>query len=366
MWWGTPAEKAGTTGPAVGAAQEESTVAMDNMTHTQSMINNGIRNLFINKELCDVAFVVKDQRFMAHQSVLAALSTSFCKYLAAPHEADQNIQNALVHAKGTPPSATTVGDPIVNGALSEVIAGSDKQAPAAFSTQVATNEKDNSPNEVIPADPMGPPKQGEVPATRAQTSEDGDAPDSVAPKENSISSPTAKDIETLELQVKGIETTEAMGIMLEYMYYVGTGAAWEYSPSSMTVNKDILRLARIFGLQSLHERAARWIAQGLTSANVVERLVACEEHDLGVLRQKIMTELTANPMELATISRSPEITQHPRILQDLLMQMTSLCTAPGKKGLPKEAEIPSEKQVEKPTEKPAEKEKPAKRARKGA
>merc|ERR1719476_110410 len=117
--------------------------------------------------------------------------------------------------------------------------------------------------------------------------------------------------------------------MLGYIYGAGTNGSWEYKPSSAEVNKDILRLARSFDLMHLHEHAARWLAKGLTTANVVERLVTCEEFGLGLLREKIIEQLTANPAELMIVSSSVEIMKHPRILQDLLVQVAQLCGVGG-------------------------------------
>merc|ERR1719401_971696 len=96
----------------------------------------------------------------------------------------------------------------------------------------------------------------------------------------------------LELLVGCIQTAEAMRIMLKYVYAVGTGAPWEYQPSSAEVNKDVLRLARHFELPHLHELAVRWFGTGLTTDNVVERLATCEEFGLGLLRDKILEQLT--------------------------------------------------------------------------
>lgn len=125
----------------------------------------------------------------------------------------------------------------------------------------------------------------------------------------------------VELQVNGVTSPEAFRILLGYVYGVGAGAAWEYCPSSPAVNRDVLRLAKHFDLMQLHERAARWLTENLTTANVVERLVTCEEFDLGKLREKIMIELASSPMALQVVSGSVEIMRHPRILQDLLVQL---------------------------------------------
>jgi len=138
---------------------------------------------------------------------------------------------------------------------------------------------------------------------------------------------------------------------------VGTGAPWEYAPSSAEVNKDVLRLARHFGLQHLHEHAARWLAKGLTTANVVERLVTCEEFGLGLLREKIMEQLTKNPAELATVSSSTEIMKHPKILQDLLMQVASAARAGAAAAAAAEKEKEDKAREEKEKEKEKEREK---------
>lgn len=131
----------------------------------------------------------------------------------------------------------------------------------------------------------------------------------------------------MEFQVGGIQSAEALRIMLDFVYLAGTGAAWEYKPSDAAVNKDVFRLARGFDLMRLHEHAARWLARGLTTANVVERLVTCEEFGLGLLREKIIEQFASNPRELAVVSGSPEIMRHPHILQDLLVKVASLATA---------------------------------------
>ncbi|CAE8662644.1 unnamed protein product, partial [Polarella glacialis] len=68
---------------------------------------------------------------------------------------------------------------------------------------------------------------------------------------------------------------------------------------------------------------ARSLAKGLHTGNVVQRLVTCEEFGLGKLREKILERLTQNPSEMAMVSRCPEIMQHPKILQDLLVYVAN-------------------------------------------
>lgn len=111
----------------------------------------------------------------------------------------------------------------------------------------------------------------------------------------------------------------------------------------------MLRLSTAFALPHLHEHAARWLATNLTTANVVARMVTCEEFGLGRLRERMMDQLTTNPAQLAAVSTSPEIMQHPRILQDLLVHVASL-SRPGKR---------QEEEEEQPASPPPRVEKPA-------
>eukprot|EP00438_Fugacium_kawagutii_P033732 Skav220012 [mRNA] locus=scaffold947:289590:294534:+ [translate_table: standard] len=76
---------------------------------------------------------------------------------------------------------------------------------------------------------------------------------------------------------------------------------------------------RVNGLSSAE---ARWLATGLTTENVLERLVTCEEFGLGLLREKI----------------------NERILQDLLVQVASLQDKPPKEEV--QAEETDKKEVE--------------------
>merc|ERR1719316_2148370 len=52
----------------------------------------------------------------------------------------------------------------------------------------------------------------------------------------------------LKLQISGISRPEAVQILLSYIYQVGTGVPWEFKPSCVQVNKDVLQLARHFEL----------------------------------------------------------------------------------------------------------------------
>jgi len=173
------------------------------------------------------------------------------------------------------------------------------------------------------------------------------------------------------LEVTGLSSAQAFKILLDYIYVACTGVKWEYTPENSQVNKDVLRLARHFGLSQLHEHAARWLTKGLKTSNVVERLVMCEEFGLGLLREKIIERLTRQPDVMANICRCPEITNHPKILQEILVLYASNnATPPQKKASQDKREDEekaeetatepekSEAEPEKPQEKPAEEEKP--------
>lgn len=176
-------------------------------------------------------------------------------------------------------------------------------------------------------------------------------------------------MQRLKLRLNGISCPEAVQILLSYIYQVGTGVAWEFKPSCVEVDKDVLHLARHFGIEHLHEHAARWLIEGLSTLNVVERLVVCEEFQLGNLREKMMEQLAAFPDALGIVSSNPDIMKHPKIMQDLLK---SVAFSTKKEKVPeKEPEKPEKRAPEKPEKAPekqekssAEKPPPAKKARK--
>jgi len=133
-----------------------------------------------------------------------------------------------------------------------------------------------------------------------------------------VRSPNSSSEEPRRFVVKGISSEEAMHIMLDYVYSMGAAHKWKYSPTSMEVNQDVLRLSRSFQLLCLHEHASRFLVKGLTTDNLHERLALCEEFGLRLLRELILKEVASDPDMLAAASESPEIARHPRILQELL------------------------------------------------
>lgn len=220
-----------------------------------ALLAQGILSLYEKQQFYDLVLVVGIERFPAHRSMLAAMSSNFREYL-----------------RQTPGAA----DPM-KGMLAPV-------QPQQFRERGGSScgEDDHVPEKLDLAQ------------------------------------------EPMELQVNGLSNPESMKLMLYYVYRAGTGATWEYCPTSAEVNKDMLRLARHFGFPHVQEVAARWLTNGLNTGNVVERLVTCDEFGLGLLLEKIIQKLTANPAELIKVCSSPEIVNHPRVLQTLLMQVTSL------------------------------------------
>mmetsp|Transcript_82263 Transcript_82263/g.158918 ORF Transcript_82263/g.158918 Transcript_82263/m.158918 type:complete len:322 (-) Transcript_82263:117-1082(-) len=277
MFWGTPKRNAA---PLLGTIPVDLVLPGAEQAESESArvspLADGVQGLLGRSDHCDIVFTVARERFPAHGPVLAAASATFREFL-------------MGSSGGSSPS-DRAGDPM-QGLL--VVA----PRPAATGTTSPPAEEisggigDSSPPPVNIADASTPKRQ------RPQI---------------------------LELHVKGIETSEALETLLAFVYMAGTGGRWVYAPTSDLVNKDVLMLARHFGMPRLHEHAARWLVKDLTTANVVDRLATCEEFGLGLLHDKIVEQLTANPAELTVVSTSPELMRHPRILQDLLVQVAML------------------------------------------
>jgi hypothetical protein len=141
--------------------------------------------------------------------------------------------------------------------------------------------------------------------------------------------------------VKQEACRDAVELVLGYMYLAGD-SEWEYNPVSAQVNKDVFNLATHFSLPSLREHAVQWLAKGVTTENVVESLITCEMLGLTKLREQIV-ELVVDSENLSTVVSNPGLAQHPRILQDLLMQVAK------SRNKPKEAQPECE---EKPNKRP--------------
>jgi hypothetical protein len=232
-----------------------------------------IKALYDEGTFCDTVLVVGGQNFKVHRAVLAAQSTGLREYL-------KNVATPARKAKDSDPTVTENPPVAQTGADKGVAAG---QPPVSTPDQAAQSS------------------EREVEAKQ-------EAP-------------------LVEVQVDGISHPQAMQVTLDYIYASGTGSPWCYDPVTMEVNWDVLALTERFDLPFLHEEAARWLAKGLTTENIVKRLAACKAFKLHGLRQKIVEQLTALPHALNAVSSSQEIQEHPSLLQELLLQVASMCRA---------------------------------------
>lgn len=121
-----------------------------------------------------------------------------------------------------------------------------------------------------------------------------------------------------EIKLEMVSNPEAVQLMLDLMYE-GLDAS-SYNPATPEVNKDVLRLAHSFELPSLQECAAQYLARGIDTANVVERLAVCEEFGLDELRDGIAGELVTQAESFLEVASSTEIRSHPGLMRLLLQR----------------------------------------------
>eukprot|EP00928_Gymnodinium_smaydae_P005998 TRINITY_DN12087_c0_g1_i1.p1 TRINITY_DN12087_c0_g1~~TRINITY_DN12087_c0_g1_i1.p1 ORF type:complete len:269 (+),score=53.40 TRINITY_DN12087_c0_g1_i1:96-902(+) len=126
-----------------------------------------------------------------------------------------------------------------------------------------------------------------------------------------------------EIRVAGIDSPRSMGLVLEYVYDVGGGAAWKFRGDSLTTAADVLRLAGALGLPGLQEAVSRWLAEGLTAENAGGRLALCGELHLDALKDKMLKQVSACPGALSIVATSPELGRSPKVLHELLVLATS-------------------------------------------
>eukprot|EP00440_Ansanella_granifera_P065087 gb/GFBE01070577.1/.p1 GENE.gb/GFBE01070577.1/~~gb/GFBE01070577.1/.p1 ORF type:complete len:243 (+),score=59.51 gb/GFBE01070577.1/:1-729(+) len=134
----------------------------------------------------------------------------------------------------------------------------------------------------------------------------------------------AEGLPALRLEVKHAEALKAL---LDSVYGVDAkedAESQSYNPSSEAANLDALKLAREFQIYSLEDQAARWLARGLTTQNILKRLAACEEFGLKEVKEKILEQLTANTDVLHELVSDPAVREMPGVLQDLLLRVLHL------------------------------------------
>lgn len=329
MWWGTPqhiskvkqqeAEMASMIAKVPKLGKKPIDLNLASVVKSREQLSEGLRALLDSGECCDLVFVTCDEEISAHAVVLAAGSNNFRHFLRknplpgalAPVflGGDVEMDGQEQHAEEDP----------MQGLLKRIAMESIAEAPAAST--------EGTPEVTAAA------TDGEAAVSAAEIAT------SPTPAVTVVERKQEEEVGPLRLEVSGLSCSKSFRILLGYLYVAAAGVEWEYNPESHEVNKDVLRLARHFGLDQLHEFAARWLAKDLTTANVVDRLVSCEEFGLGLLREKIVERLAMNPSELMLVCSSPEITKHPKILQDLLVQVASLRDRP--KRAPQQPETPS-------------------------
>eukprot|EP00437_Effrenium_voratum_P019861 CAMPEP_0181460182 /NCGR_PEP_ID=MMETSP1110-20121109/33208_1 /TAXON_ID=174948 /ORGANISM="Symbiodinium sp., Strain CCMP421" /LENGTH=234 /DNA_ID=CAMNT_0023584723 /DNA_START=47 /DNA_END=751 /DNA_ORIENTATION=- len=122
-----------------------------------------------------------------------------------------------------------------------------------------------------------------------------------------------------------VKHSEAVKALVDSVYGIGAAESdRQYSPSSEAANMDVLKLAREFDLPALEDQAARWLAKNLTTANLLDRLAACEEFGLQDVKEKILEQLTANTDVLYEMVSNPSVRSVPGVLQDLLLRVLQL------------------------------------------
>lgn len=332
------AEKMAAAVPSLGTVPMDLDVKGEGPTSPHDL-HAGLRSLLESKECCDIVFIAGEERIEAHAVVLAASSGSFCTFLRqnpalglsmsavdSPKEME-GLFSVQTRQPDQPDTSIEVGQAKTEA---EGVTESTKNSQADVAEPTDPGKTESDAVTIVATEPAeigtgAEPKPAEAQEVLQPAEEPKQAPEQTDPtdKEREVKE-VEKEMQKMHIHVNGLSSAEALHTILDYVYKGFGGADWQYNATSAQVNKDVLRLARSFGFSHLHEHAARWLATGLTTENVLERLVTCEEFGLGLLREKINERLALKPAELMLVCSSPEITKHPRILQDLLVQVASL------------------------------------------
>lgn len=137
------------------------------------------------------------------------------------------------------------------------------------------------------------------------------------------------DRQPVTVHLNNVSHPEAVQDMLDCIY--GPFSMDSKEPHSKTeqANRDVLQLAQAYKIPPLTHQASLWLAQNLTTQNVLGRLAICEEFGLAEVREKILEQLIADPVALPMLARDPEVTKVPKVLQDLLVRMLNLINQTG-------------------------------------
>jgi len=116
---------------------------------------------------------------------------------------------------------------------------------------------------------------------------------------------------------------EAVEDMLHCMYGPFVDSR-EPSCQTEAANRDAIQLAVSYQIPQLQIQASRWLVNGLTTENVLERLAICEEFGLAEVRERILETILLDPIALPVLAKDPEILKAPKVLQDLLLRILTL------------------------------------------
>jgi len=119
-----------------------------------------------------------------------------------------------------------------------------------------------------------------------------------------------------EMRVSAASNPEAVEHLLHYVYELPAAEG-----ASLEIVKDVLRLADVFKLPGLAQRASQWLAKDVTTADAVERLAVCRDFGLTALRQRLLETLHANRAALSEIVSSSKVLEYPELMQELLQQV---------------------------------------------
>jgi len=139
------------------------------------------------------------------------------------------------------------------------------------------------------------------------------------------------------VELAGVSHPESVQAMLTCIYGPQDGSAASYNPSSEGVNRDILQLAQRFQIPQLEAEASLWLAKGLNTSNVLERLCVCEEFGLSAVREKILEQLTANP---GALSSWPLTLRSGRCRLSCRTCWCACCSCLDAEGIPRRSSVP--------------------------
>eukprot|EP00445_Apocalathium_hangoei_P027836 CAMPEP_0203918584 /NCGR_PEP_ID=MMETSP0359-20131031/59085_1 /ASSEMBLY_ACC=CAM_ASM_000338 /TAXON_ID=268821 /ORGANISM="Scrippsiella Hangoei, Strain SHTV-5" /LENGTH=271 /DNA_ID=CAMNT_0050845709 /DNA_START=45 /DNA_END=860 /DNA_ORIENTATION=+ len=125
-----------------------------------------------------------------------------------------------------------------------------------------------------------------------------------------------------EFRIFAASNHEAVQFMLDFVYELPGPLGNTHTPSPpIEIVKDVLRLADMYKLQGLTERASAWLCKDATTDDILERMSLCRDFGLDTLRSKLLEALHANKTALKQIVTDPKVLQYPELMQSLLKQV---------------------------------------------